>query len=126
MAAEKPHVKFKVPRELANFCYSLVEKVRKADNGNLRKGTNEVTKAVERNEAKLVIVAEDVSPPEIVMHLAPLCEEKDIPYCYVPSKEELGASAGIEVQASSVAIVDPGKEKDMLKKVLIKVKKAKK
>jgi len=76
--------------------------------GKIRKGVNETTKAVERGVAKAAIVAEDVDPPEIIMHLSPLCEEKKIPLFKVPSKNELGRAAGIDVSSAAVAILDIG------------------
>ncbi len=85
------------------------------ETGKVRKGVNETTKAVERGEAKLVVVAEDVSPAEIVMHLPALCEEKGIPLAKVPSKADLGRAAGLDVAASSVAIVDAGQAEPHLK-----------
>lgn len=86
--------------------YEIVEIARKT--GKIEKGTNEVTKAIERGTAKLVIYAENVSPKEIVKHLPVLCQEKNIPCITVDSKEKLGASAGISVACASVAIVEPG------------------
>ena len=86
--------------------YEIVEKVRKT--GKLDKGTNEVTKAVERGVAKLVIIAEDVNPKEIVQHLPVLCKEKKIPIVKVDSKQKLGNAAGINVAAASVAVIDAG------------------
>ena len=103
------YVRFKAPKEVQDLAYDLVEKAR--DNGKIGKGANEATKQVERGQAKLVVMAEDVSPEEILAHMPILCEEKNIPYTYVPSKEELGNAAGLGVTTSAVAIVDPGKEK---------------
>ena len=57
--------------------------------GKIRRGTNETTKAIERGIAKLVIIAEDVTPPEVVAHLPLLCEEKKIPFIFVPTKEDV-------------------------------------
>ncbi|MEM1834113.1 MAG: ribosomal L7Ae/L30e/S12e/Gadd45 family protein, partial [Thermosphaera sp.] len=76
------YVKFEVPAELAEKVYEAVKKV-KETGGKIKKGTNETTKAVERGQAKLVVIAEDVDPPEIVAHLPLLCDEKKIPYVYV-------------------------------------------
>ena len=118
-----PYVKFEVPEELAMKVYELVKKAR--ETGKIRKGTNETTKAVERGQAKLVIIAEDVNPPEIVMHLPPLCEEKGVPYVYVPSKEQLGKAAGINVAAASAAIIDPGEAKDLLEEIIRQVQELK-
>ena len=92
--------------------------------GKLKKGSNEVTKSIERQEAKLVIVAKDVTPPEITMHLPLLCEEKGIPCVEVPSKEELGAAAGIEKPTASVAIVQEGEAKAIIKEIVQSIKKA--
>jgi len=86
--------------------YEIVEIARKT--GKIEKGINEVTKAVERGTAKLVVIAEDVNPKEITQHLPLLCQEKGIPFVTVDSKQKLGAAAGINVAASAVAIVEPG------------------
>lgn len=116
---QAPYVRFQVPKELVERTYQLLEISR--NTGKIKKGTNETTKAVEKGQAKLVIIAEDVSPPEIVMHLPPLCEEKNIPYTYVPSKAELGAAAGIEVAAASACIIDPGDGKALLDELIAKI-----
>ena len=60
--------------------YSIIEKARKS--GKVEKGTNEVTKAVERGTAKLVVFATDVEPKEIVQHLPIICKEKGIRSIY--------------------------------------------
>jgi len=118
------YVRFKVTKELESMAYELVERAR--DTGKIGKGTNETTKQVERGLAKLVIMAEDVSPEEILAHMPLLCEEKNIPYTYVPSKKELGAAAGLEVAAASVAIIDPGEAKDELEELIKKLEEVKK
>jgi len=123
--SDKPlYVKYEVPEDLVAKIYELVELVRTTD-GKVRKGINETTKMVERGEAKLVIIAEDVDPPEIVAPLPILCEERDIPYTYVPSKRELGKKAGIDVSASSVAITDPGQAENLMKAIIEKIKELK-
>ncbi|MBD3249606.1 50S ribosomal protein L7ae [Candidatus Woesearchaeota archaeon] len=85
--------------------------------GKIKKGTNEVTKSIERGKAKLVATAKDASPPEIVMHIPALAKEKGIKCVQVPSKEELGASAGIDVPTVSVAIVEEGESKKLIKEI---------
>ena len=77
----------------------------------------EVTKALERGKAKLVAVAGDISPPEIVMHLPLLAKEKDIPCVQVGGKEELGAASGITVSTTAVAIVEEGEAKKIIKDI---------
>jgi large subunit ribosomal protein L7Ae len=101
--------------ENANKAYEAVEIAKKT--GKIKKGSNETTKMVERGLAKLVVVASDVSPKEIVMHLKPLCEEKGVPYVEVPSKEELGAAAGLQVATSAVVIVKEGEATDLIKEL---------
>jgi large subunit ribosomal protein L7Ae len=88
------------------------------ETGKLRKGVNETTKAIERGEAKLVVAAEDVSPPEIIMHLQPLCDEKKIKFTKISTKIELGRAAGVDVGTSSVAVVDAGDAKKKLEELL--------
>lgn len=92
--------------------YSIVEKARRT--GKVEKGTNEVTKAIERSTAKLVVYATDVEPKEIVQHIPLLCKEKNILCKEVDNKQKLGIAVGIPVSASSVAIIDLGDaEKDI-------------
>jgi len=98
--------------EVSNRAYEAIEIAKKT--GKIKKGINEATKAVERNVAKLVVVAEDVSPAEVIMHLEPLCNEKGIPFVKVPSREELGAAAGLRVSTSSVVIIKEGNAKDIV------------
>ncbi len=113
------YVRFEVPEDLQNEALALLEKAR--ETGKIKKGTNETTKAVERGLAKLVYIAMDVDPPEIVAHLPLLCEEKNIPYIYVKSKEELGKAAGIDVAAASACIIDEGEAKKELKQIIEKL-----
>jgi len=83
--------------------------------GKIRRGANEVTKAIERGLAKLAVVALDVSPLEVIMHIKPLAEEKGVPYVEVKTKEELGVAAGIGVPTAAVAIVKEGDAAGMIK-----------
>ncbi len=120
MSSEKPfYVRFIVPSELAEKAYQAISIAR--ESGKIKKGTNETTKAVERGQAILVLIAEDVDPPEIVAHLPLLCEEKKIPYVYVPSKERLGKAAGINVAAASACIIDPGDAKGLVEEIIKEV-----
>ncbi len=117
------YVRFEIPKEMQDKIYTALEIAR--ETGKIRKGTNEVTKIVERGEAKFVVIAEDVNPPEIVAHLPLLCEEKGITYGYVPSKEELGKRIGIKSSAS-VGIVDFGKSEEQFKEIIDGIKAIKK
>lgn len=85
------------------------------DTGKIRKGVNEATKAAERGVAKAVVVADDTDPPEIVMHLEPLCSEKGVKLLRVQSKNELGRAAGLTVSCAAIAITDLGEAKAKLR-----------
>lgn len=116
--------KFEVPKEVADQTYEAVEIA--TNTGKIRRGVNEVTKAIEREKAQLVIIAGDVSPEEIIMHLPILCDEKSIVYTYVPAKKELGAASGIPVGTSAIAITEAGDAKDILEGIKKKVAELKK
>ena len=64
------------------------------------------------------ICAEDVEPPQVVAHLPILCEERKIAYLYVPSKLELGKSAGLDVGSAAISVVEPGDGAQSLKDIL--------
>ncbi len=124
MSSSKPfYVRFEVPPDLAEKAYEAMRIAR--ETGRIKKGTNETTKAVERGLAKLVIIAEDVDPPEIVAHLPLLCEEKKVPYVYVPSKKKLGEAAGIEVAAASACIIEAGEAKSLVDEIVAKTQELK-
>lgn len=111
---------YEASKELADMVYEAIEVARAT--GKIRKGTNESTKVIEKGQAKLVAIAKDVNPPEITMHIPLLAEEKGVPCVQVPSKEELGAAAGIEVGTSSVTIMQEGEAKHLLKEISEKMK----
>ncbi len=91
------------------------------DTGRIKKGINEATKSIERGIARLVLIAEDVEPPEITMYMPGLCDDKKAPYIYVPSKKNLGNAAGIERPTAAVAIVVEGKAKDLVTDIVDKI-----
>jgi len=117
-------VRFETPKELSDKAYSLAEIAR--EGGKIKKGTNEVTKAVERGAAAIVIMATDVNPPEILAHIPALCDERNVAYVYVPSKAELGNSIGLEKPTASIAIIDVGKGKPICDEITQAVKALKK
>lgn len=114
-------MKYDVPKEVSDKVLQAVEAAK--NTGKVRKGTNEATKSIERGDAKLVVIAGDVQPEEVVMHLPPLCNEKKIPYVFVPSKTELGRAAGLDVPTAAIAIADAGNGKDVLKDVVSQIEK---
>jgi large subunit ribosomal protein L7Ae len=113
------YVTFQPPEELIKASLETLRLARSS--GKIKKGINETTKAIERGQAKLVLIAMDVDPPEIVSFLPILCEEKKVPYMFVPSKRELGEAAGIAVSASAAAIVEEGEAKTYLEEIIKKI-----
>ncbi len=89
--------------------YQIIEKAR--NTGKIEKGTNEVTKAIERGTAKFVAYASDVEPKEVVQHIPLLCKEKKIPCQEADNKQKLGIAAGLGIAASSVVVVEEGDAK---------------
>ncbi len=111
--------KFDVPEELTNKALEALELAR--DTGKIKKGTNEATKAIERGNAKLVLIAEDIEPAEVVAHIAPLSNEKKAPYIFIKSQKDLGAASGLGVSCATVAIIDAGKAAEMVQDIAQKL-----
>ncbi|MBI5228971.1 50S ribosomal protein L7ae [Candidatus Micrarchaeota archaeon] len=115
----KSYVKFATPGDLQQKALAVLEAAR--DSGLARKGTNETTKSIERKEAKLVLIAEDVDPEEIVMHLPVICQEKNVPFMYISTKKELGKAAGLSVGTAAVAVAKAGSAESALTELLGKL-----
>merc|ERR1719382_713301 len=56
----------------------------------IKYGLNHVTTLVENKAAKLVVIAHDVEPLELVCWLPALCRKKEVPYCIIKGKGRLG------------------------------------
>jgi large subunit ribosomal protein L7Ae len=124
-AMSKPfYAKFSVPKEVADAAYEALQIATRT--GSVRKGTNETTKAVERAHAKLVVIAEDVDPPEVVAHLPLICDERKIPYVFVPSKQKIGSAVGIDVPAAAACIIEVGEAESLVKEITKRVEEQKK
>ena len=108
------YVKVELTDELKNKTVEIIEKAKK-----VKAGLNEVTKAVERGTAKLVVLAEDISPPELVMHIPLICEEKNIPYSYIATRKELGEKGKLRTSASAIAIIEG--EENPIKELAAKI-----
>ena len=119
--AKAYYVKFETPEDLIS---PILEAVRvAATSGKVKKGTNEATKAIERGTSKLVVIAEDVEPPEVVAHLPILCEEQGAAYAFVPSKDDLGKSIGIDITSAAAAILDAGDAQHIVDQVVASIAK---
>ena len=114
--AKSFYVAFETPEDLINPIYEAIREG--VASGKVKKGTNEVTKSVERTTAKLVVIAEDVDPPEVVAHLPLICDEHHTPYAFVPSQQELGKALGLETKSAAAAILDAGDAKHIVDQVI--------
>lgn len=68
-------------------------------------GNDAVTKAIEQGEAKLVVIAHDVDPIELVIFLPALCQKKNVPYVIVKGKARLGQVVGMKNLTSAAFTV---------------------
>ena len=57
-----------------------------------------------------MIIAGDVSPIDVISHLPVLCEEANIPYIYVPSKEDLGSTGAVKNPTSCIMVLKASKD----------------
>ncbi len=115
----KSYVKFEVSNEVVAKTYEALQLAKQS--GSVKKGANEVTKSVERGLATFVVIATDVEPEEVVMHIPMICEQKKIAYTYVPSKQELGKSIGLIVPCAAIAVENQGTATAVIKDVIGRV-----
>jgi len=82
----------------------------------LRKGANEATKTLNRGISELIVLAADAEPLEILLHLPLLCEDKNVPYVFVKSKQALGRACGVSrpVIAASVTVKEGSQLKSQI------------
>merc|ERR1711991_382545 len=91
----------------SSLTVTILDLVQQAANyKQLKKGANEATKTLNRGTAEIIILAADTEPLEILLHLPLLCEDKNVPYVFVPSKQQLGRSAGVSRPVISVSITE--------------------
>lgn len=117
------YVKFEMPADLVSPVYEALRVA--TQSGKVKRGTNEATKAIERGTSKLVVIAEDVDPPEVVAHLPILCDEQKSDYVFVPSRQDLGKALGIDTTSAAAAILDPGDAQHIIDQVITSVNRAK-
>ncbi len=118
------YVDYEVPAELVPQIVEMLSVAK--DNGKIKKGINETTKSVERKTAQLVVLAGDVTPEEIVVHIPMLCKENGITYAFVPTKKDLGAAVGLSVGTSAVAVENAGGAAEKLSDIIKKLPKQEK
>jgi H/ACA ribonucleoprotein complex subunit 2 len=100
-------------KKLTKKLHKLVKKASGVK--GIRRGVKEVVKALRKNEKGLCIIAGDISPIDVISHIPVFCEEKEVDYIYVPSKQDLGAAASTK-RPTSVVLVQC--KKDFAEKAL--------
>jgi large subunit ribosomal protein L7Ae len=76
---------------------------------SIKFGLNHITTLVENKQAKLVVMAHDVVPIELMVHVPTLCRKMGIPYCFVKNKARLGTLVH-QKTATCVALTEVRKE----------------
>ncbi|PIT84239.1 50S ribosomal protein L7ae [Candidatus Micrarchaeota archaeon CG10_big_fil_rev_8_21_14_0_10_45_29] len=115
----KSYVKYQTPKEIVAKALEALTAAN--DSGRVRKGANEATKGIESGTSQLVLIAEDVEPEEVVVHLPEICKEKSIAFVFIPTKKELGGACGLPVPCAAIAIDKPGNAAEMVKAIVDKV-----
>ena len=108
----------------AQLCITILDVIQQAANyKQLKKGANEATKTLNRGIAEMIVMAADAEPLEILLHLPLLCEDKNVPYVFVPSKIALGRACGVSrpVIACSVTSNEASQLKDQIQKIKDKI-----
>ena len=117
----KPYyVKFETATEIIEATFDALRQAK--ETGKIKKGTNETTKAIERGVAKIFLIAEDVEPPEVVAHRPILCEERNIPYLFAPTKDKIGEVLGVQLPTAAACIIEPGESQELLDQIIPKLK----
>jgi len=91
-------------KKLNKKALKLVKQAAKSK--QLKRGVKEVVKALRKGSKGLCLIAGDISPIDVITHVPILCEEANVPYVYVPSKEELG-TAGATKRPTSCMLILP-------------------
>ncbi|KAG7193665.1 snoRNA-binding protein [Scheffersomyces spartinae] len=94
------------PKKMNKKILKTVKKASKAK--HVKRGVKEVVKALRKGEKGLVVVAGDISPPDVISHIPVLCEDSSVPYVFIPSKEDLGSAGATKRPTSCVMIVPNG------------------
>jgi H/ACA ribonucleoprotein complex subunit 2 len=91
--------------KLKSRCLKVLKKANSSK--NIRRGAPEVTKIVRKGKQGIVVFAADIFPVELIAHIPVLCEEKDVLYCFVNSRAELGEAVSSKRPVSVVFIQKP-------------------
>lgn len=108
-------------KKLAKKIYKCIKKASKHKT-YLRNGLKDVQKHIRKGEKGIVIFAGDVFPIEIMCHLPVVCEDKDIPYCYTPSRQDIGIAMGVKRGSLMVLIKEHPEYKELYDELVASMK----
>ncbi|KAK1315563.1 H/ACA ribonucleoprotein complex subunit 2-like protein [Acorus calamus] len=89
-------------KKLSKKTFKLIR--RASEHKCLRRGVKEVVKSIRRGNKGLCVIAGNISPIDVITHVPILCEEAEVPYIYVHSKEDL-ATAGATKRPTCCVLV---------------------
>ncbi|CAK9824513.1 H/ACA ribonucleoprotein complex subunit 2-like protein [Anthophora retusa] len=104
------------PKKLTKKIYKCIKKASKQKT-YLRNGLKDVQKHLRKGEKGLVVFAGDVFPIEIMCHLPIVCEDKNIPYCYTPSRQDIGSAMGVKRGSLMVLIKEHAEYKELFEEI---------
>eukprot|EP00518_Triparma_eleuthera_P002881 CAMPEP_0182467040 /NCGR_PEP_ID=MMETSP1319-20130603/13152_1 /TAXON_ID=172717 /ORGANISM="Bolidomonas pacifica, Strain RCC208" /LENGTH=124 /DNA_ID=CAMNT_0024667091 /DNA_START=16 /DNA_END=387 /DNA_ORIENTATION=+ len=103
MAATNPKA---FPLSDSELTINILDMIQQSEgHKQLKKGANEATKTLNRGIASLIVLAADTEPLEILLHLPLLCEDKNVPYVFVPDKMSLGRACGVSRPVIAASIL---------------------
>ncbi|KAI8870104.1 L30e-like protein [Ramicandelaber brevisporus] len=94
-------------RSLLKKLVSTTKKAHK--HKHVKRGVKEVVKGLRKGDKGLVLLAGDIAPIDVISHIPVLCEDSNVPYVYVPSRELLGEAGSTKRPTSCLMIVQGGK-----------------
>lgn len=107
-------------KKLLKKLHKTIKKASKAR--QVKRGVKEIVKGIRKGEKGLLILAADIYPMDIISHLPVLSEEAQIPYIFVPSKEELGNASSTKRPTSCVMVCPDQKKKGKPKEGVVEEK----
>merc|ERR1712228_572387 len=110
------------PKKLTKKLYKCIKKGMKHKTF-VRNGLKDVQSRIRKGETGLVVFAGDVTPIDVMCHLPAVCEEKNLPYVYTPSRQDLGTAMGVKRGSLMVLIREHDDYKDLYEECKAEIEK---
>lgn len=108
--------------KLSKRLFKLIKKSA-AKKNKLYRGLKNVQTKIRKGSTGLCVLAGDVTPIDIYCHLPIVCEDKNIPYCFVQSKKDIAVALGAKRPCIVTLITSDDEYKDLYEKCFKKVSK---